>query len=213
VLRKILKNLAAEIGDASKQEGIEDAGFRVVVDSAPFRDKVWALKAGIGWIAKHTNLITKSHGSWVFIGALLTTLDLDESGQSGGHQDHCGSCTKCIEACPTGAIVKPYQLDSTACISYLTIEHNGKIPLRYAEHLDGWLYGCDVCQDVCPWNRFQQPTEIADFEPRSGLLVPDLRVLSSMSQEEYDKLTEGTALRRAGRENLRRNALANMGLI
>ena len=120
------------------------------VDTGPVMDKVWAQRAGIGWEGKHTNVITQEYGSWVFLGEIILNLELayDEPAT-----DHCGSCTLCIEACPTQAIVEPYVLDSNRCISYLTIEHRGEIPPEFSAQFEGWIYGCDICQDVCPWNR------------------------------------------------------------
>jgi epoxyqueuosine reductase len=211
VLKAILKTLATELDGAARQAGMSGAEFKIAVDTAPFRDKVWAQRAGLGWIGRNTNLITREYGSWVFIGGLLTTLELEPTGTS--HPDHCGICSKCIEACPTSALMKPGRLNARDCISYLTIEHEGQIPHQFEDSLDGWVFGCDICQDVCPWNRFAKPGKMPDFEPRPGLLVPDLNVWSHMSPDEYDQLTEGTSLRRAGREHLRRNALAVMGLL
>ncbi len=210
VVSGILKKLAVEVQDIADAAGIGNVNYQVAVDTAPFRDKVWAQKAGLGWIGKNSTLITRKFGSWVFIGSLLTNLHLEPDSE---HPDHCGTCTRCIDACPTEALVGPSQLDSRACISYLTIEYEGHIPDRYCEKLSGWIFGCDICQDVCPWNRFAKPTNTRDFKPREGLVVPDLQLLSQMSVEEYDSLTRGTALRRAGRDRLRRNALAVMGLL
>lgn len=208
VIRKILKTLSGEMSEY-------DAGarFRIAADSTPFRDKVWARKAGLGWIGKHTLLISETIGSWFFIGAILTTMDIAGAGQTRIQKDRCGNCTKCINACPTGAIIAPYKLDARACISYLTVEHDGEIPSRYRDHLDGWLYGCDICQDVCPWNKSPEVTGIEDFKPRHELLVPDLGIFSQMDIGDYDRITTGTVLRRAGREKLRRNSLASMGLL
>ena len=212
VLRKILKNIESELDETAREEGHFGAMYRSVVDTAPFRDKVWAQRAGIGWIGKNTCLITREFGSWVFIGAVLTTLELQPTSDA-PHTSHCGSCTRCIDACPTGAIVGAGRLDARACLSYLTIEHPGEIPEQYMEEMEGWMFGCDTCQDVCPWNRFAKPARLTAFGPKQGLMVPDLHVLSQMTPDEYDRLTEGTPLRRAGRERLRRNALAVMGLL
>lgn len=212
VLKDLLKKLRDEIDDVARESGVYGAKYRIAVDSAPFRDKVWAQKAGIGWIGKNTALLTREFGSWVFIGALLTTLDLEVTSTS-PHPDHCGKCEACLEACPTGALVGPGRIDSRACLSYLTIEYKGRIQDQYQDRFEGWIFGCDTCQDVCPWNRFARPARIPHFSPREGLLVPDLRLLSHMTEKEYDELTKGTALRRAGRERLRRNALAVMGLL
>jgi len=212
VLGDILKKLARDIENAAKRNRMPKPGHKVVVDSAPFRDKVWAQQAGLGWIGKNTVLITRDYGSWVFIGGLLTTLELEPTTRS-PHPNHCGKCTKCVDACPTDAIVLPGQLDARACISYLTIENEGSIPRQLGEHLSGWVFGCDICQEACPWNRFAKPSESEHFTPKTHLLVPDLHLWSQMSPDEFERLTEGTPLRRAGRERLRRNALAVMGLL
>jgi epoxyqueuosine reductase len=212
VLQGILRKLIADLIELSENQA-RRSDFYIAVDSTPFRDKVWAQRAGLGWIGKHTNLISRELGSWVFLGAVLTTLDLNESEIAGGHPDHCGTCTACIDACPTGAIVGEYKLDSRACISYLTIEHKGEIPNKYRDRLDGWLFGCDVCQDVCPWNKFQTPTGNPDFTPRHEWLVPDLYQLSHLNEKKFDSLTGGSPVRRAGVDKLKRNALAAMGLL
>ena len=212
VLHGILVRIQNAIIDRIGIQGSEKPQFKIAVDSAPFRDKIWAMRAGLGWIGKHSILITREFGSWVFIGSILTTCEFE--GEYDKQQaDHCGNCLRCIEACPTNAIMEGRQVDSRACISYLTIEHEGEIPDRFIGSLDGWVFGCDACQDVCPWNRFAKPTRHDDFQPRDGLVVPDLSLLSQLSEEEFERLTAGTPLRRIGRERLRRNALAVMGLL
>ncbi|MDE3059283.1 MAG: tRNA epoxyqueuosine(34) reductase QueG, partial [Bacteroidota bacterium] len=128
-----------------------DSDGRYYVDTGPVMDKYWAEKSGVGWRGKHTNVITKEFGSWVFLGEIITTLELEYDTPM---EDFCGTCTACIESCPTGAIVEPYIVDSNRCISYLTIEHRGEIDDSLKPHFEGWVYGCDICQDVCPWNRF-----------------------------------------------------------
>jgi len=210
VLKKILKDLQENVNDLAVAAGIDDAVFMPACDTAPFRDKVWAQRAGLGWIGKNSLLITKKFGTWVFIGSILTNIELDPDQP---HRSHCGKCHRCVDACPTGALLGEREIDSRACLSYLTIEHAGKLPSRYVENMSGWVFGCDSCQDVCPWNRFAKPTVNKDFEPRGGLLVPDLQIMSQMSEDEYNKLTTGASLRRAGHERLRRNALAVMGLL
>ncbi len=212
VLGGILKNLAREMEEAAVEDGIDDFRWYIAVDTAPFRDKVWAQRAGLGWIGRNTMLLTREFGSWVFIGSLLTNIAL-ETNDDGPHPNHCGTCTKCLEACPTGALFAPGKIDARKCLSYITIEHPGEIPRRYMDGLHGWIYGCDECQEVCPWNRFAKPSKNEDFKPREGLLIPDLHLLSQIGEEDYDRLTTGTALRYAGRERLRRNALAVMGLL
>jgi len=139
-------------------------------------EKAWAARAGLGWQGKHTNLITKDYGSWVFLGEVITDLDLEPDEPMA---DFCGTCTACIEACPTNAIVEPYVVDSNKCISYLTIEHKGEITPEHHPQLEQWVYGCDICQDVCPWNRKAEATADREFEPRDGFLNPELDILGS----------------------------------
>jgi epoxyqueuosine reductase len=181
--------------------------FLWYADTGPVMDKVWAQRAGIGWEGKHTNVITRDLGSWVFLGEILTTLELAPDGPA---TDHCGSCTRCIEACPTGAIIEPYVVDSGLCISYLTIEHRGEHPAGVP--LNGWLFGCDECQDVCPWNqKFARPTGEGRFSPREGFLSPVLEGWKEMSQEEFDGRFAGSAVRRTRRAGLMRNVQALLG--
>lgn len=180
---------------------------KICVDIQPMMDKAWAVRAGLGWIGKHTNLITREYGSWVFIGELLLNLELEYDAEPVA--DHCGSCTLCLEACPTGAITEPYVVDSNKCISYATIELRApELPADVQANLDGWLYGCDVCQDVCPWNRFEQPTTEVRFEPRPGNVSTDLREILSLSQESYAERFRRSAIKRAKLSGLRRNAHA-----
>jgi len=181
--------------------------FLAYADTGPMMDKVWAERAGIGWTGKHTNVITRELGSWVFLGEILTTLEL-EPGQPAA--DRCGSCTLCVDACPAGAIVEPYVVDSGRCISYLTIEHRGDLPAGVS--LDGWLFGCDVCQDVCPWNRkFARPTSEESFSPREGFLSPALEEWQGMSPQEFEHRFAGSAIRRAKRSGFMRNIRALLG--
>ena len=185
---------------------IPGADGKIYVDTAPIMDKAWAARSGIGWIGKSSNLITKDYGSWVFLGEILLNINLDYDETIG---DHCGSCTACLDACPTGAIVQPYVVDSTRCLSYATIELRGdEMPQDVASKLDGWLYGCDVCQDVCPWNRFEKPTDESRFEPRDGETVLELREVNSMTHEEYVERFRRTAIKRAKLSGLQRNARA-----
>ena len=145
-------------------------------------DKAWAVRAGLGWIGKHSNLSRRTIGSWVFIGELLLDFELDYD--AAVVQDHCGSCTACLDACPTSAIVEPYVVDSRKCISYATIELRAEtLPDEIAENLNGWFYGCDICQDVCPWNRFEEPTAEARFEPRRGETSAGLDQILDMTPE------------------------------
>lgn len=176
---------------------------RYYVDTGPMMDKAWAARAGLGWQGKHTNLITKEFGSWVFLGEIITTLDLDPDAPI---EDFCGTCTACIDACPTDAIHDPYIVDSNRCISYLTIEHRGEIAESLGEKFDQWVYGCDICQDVCPWNKFQQVTEYSEFLPRSININPNIEELKSISQEEFSKRYKNSPIKRTKREGIIRNA-------
>ncbi|HWT03591.1 MAG TPA: tRNA epoxyqueuosine(34) reductase QueG [Pyrinomonadaceae bacterium] len=197
-----LKELLAWIkGEWPEAEG------KVCVDIQPVMDKAWAARAGLGWIGKHTNLITREYGSWVFLGELLLNLELEYD--AGPAEDHCGTCTLCIEACPTGAITEPYVVDSTKCISYATIElRDERIPDDVARNLDGWLYGCDICQDVCPWNRFEQPSDEPRFEPRDGLVNARLADILELTPETYAERFRRSAIKRAKLSGLQRNARA-----
>ena len=197
-----LKELLAWI----KEEWPEAAG-KVCVDIQPMMDKAWAVRAGLGWIGKHTNLITREYGSWVFLGELLLNLELEYD--AGPAEDHCGSCTLCLDACPTDAITEPYVVDSTKCISYATIElRDERMPEDVARNLEGWLYGCDICQDVCPWNRFEQPTMEPRFEPREGLVNAPLSDILELTPETYAERFRQSAIKRAKLSGLQRNARA-----
>jgi epoxyqueuosine reductase len=169
-------------------------------------DKAWAVRAGLGWLGKHSNLITKDYGSWVFIGEILLNLELEYETEIVA--DHCGSCTACLDACPTGAIVAPFVVDSRACLSYATIElRSPELPTEISENLEGWLYGCDICQDVCPWNRFEKPTEESRFEPRKGTSA-DLDEILSFDHEKYVERFRRSAMKRTKLTGLQRNAKA-----
>jgi epoxyqueuosine reductase len=189
-----------------KQEWPEAEG-KACVDIQPMMDKAWAVRAGLGWIGKHSNLITREYGSWVFLGELLVNLELESDALQ--VEDHCGSCTLCLEACPTAAITEPYVVDSNKCISYATIElREPEIPEEVARNMDGWLYGCDVCQDVCPWNRFEQPTTEPRFEPRAGNVSADLSEILALTPEAYSERFRRSAIKRAKLAGLQRNAHA-----
>lgn len=181
---------------------------RLAVDSRPVMDKALAQQAGLGWIGKHANLISRRYGSWLFLGALLTNLDLVGDRP---HTAHCGTCTRCIEACPTQAIVAPFTVDANRCIAYHTIENRSPtLPPAIAPHLQGWVAGCDICQDVCPWNqRFAQPTDIDDFNPRPGRLDVTHQAIAAWRDPDWDQFTRGSALRRIKPAMFRRNAIAN----
>jgi len=177
---------------------------KVYVDTGPVMEKAWAQRAGIGWIGKHTNLITQDYGSWVFLGELIINVEFEYDDPA---TDHCGSCTLCVEACPTEAIVEPYVLDSNRCISYLTIEHRGEIAEELGERFDRWVYGCDICQDVCPWNqRFSHPTIVEEFRPRAQTLAPSLAEWSEMSPKEFSENFSRSSMKRTKRSGLTRNA-------
>jgi epoxyqueuosine reductase len=180
---------------------------KICVDTAPIMDKAWAVRAGIGWLGKHSNVITTDYGSWIFIGEILLNIELEYDFEI--VSDHCGSCTMCLDACPTSAIVEPYVVDSRKCISYATIElRSDTLPSEIEENLEGWLYGCDICQDVCPWNRFEKPTADARFEPRHDETSANLDQIISLTPEKYAERFRGTAIKRAKLVGLKRNAKA-----
>ena len=180
---------------------------KVCVDIQPTMDKAWAVRAGLGWLGKHSNVITPEHGSWVFIGELLLNLELDHD--DAVMDDHCGTCTLCIEACPTAAITEPYVVDSNKCISYATIELRApELPQEIESKLSGWLYGCDICQDVCPWNRFEEPTRETRFTPREGNVNAELDDILELTPEAYAARFRGSAMKRAKLGGLQRNARA-----
>lgn len=190
---------------AAIKEEVPGTEGKVCVDIQPMMDKAWAARAGLGWIGKHTNLITTDYGSWVFIGELLLNIDLEYDTEVVA--DHCGSCTLCIDACPTTAITEPYVVDSNKCISYATIElRDAELPRAVAENLDGWFYGCDICQDVCPWNRFAQTTDEPRFQPREGNVNAALREIAELSHADYVQRFRGSAMKRAKLSGLQRNA-------
>lgn len=197
-----LKNLLARV-----TERVPHAEGKACVDIQPMMDKAWAVRAGLGWIGKHTNLITREQGSWVFVGELLLNLELDYDADA--VEDHCGTCTLCLEACPTGAITEPYVVDANRCISYATIElRASELPAHVADHLEGWLYGCDICQEVCPWNRFEQPTGETRFEPRAGNVSPALAGILELTPDTYAARFRRSAIKRTKLHGLKRNARA-----
>ncbi|HEY9809100.1 MAG TPA: tRNA epoxyqueuosine(34) reductase QueG [Halomicronema sp.] len=203
ILHKKLKKLATWL-----QEQNPEIQARYYADTGPIQDKIWAQKAGLGWIAKNSNLITREYGSWVFLGEILTNLKLTPDQP---HTAHCGTCTRCIEACPTNAIVEPFVVNASQCIAYHTIENRTeKIPEQIASKMQGWVAGCDICQDVCPWNiRFSQPTDIKEFAPYPENIAPTLAELAEISDQEWSKRFTASALRRIKPQMLRRNAKAN----
>lgn len=203
VMRKRLQQLATRIEDT-----VGEFGYRVFTDSAPVLEKPLAEKAGIGWIGKHTNLIDKNAGSWFFLGEIYTNLDLPIDSAA---EEHCGSCKRCIDVCPTQAIVEPWLLDARLCISYLTIEHPGSIPVSLRKAIGNRIYGCDDCQMVCPWNKFASATAEEDFEPRHQLDVSSLIDVFSWDEQQFLDNTEGSAIRRIGYERWIRNIAIALG--
>jgi epoxyqueuosine reductase len=184
-----------------------EAEGKVCVDIQPMMDKAWAVRAGLGWMGKHTNLITQGYGSWVFLGELLLNLELDYDQEE--IADQCGSCTLCIDACPTGAIEEPYLLNSQKCISYETIESRAEsIQPEISGRLEGWLYGCDICQDVCPWNHASVTTAEQRFEPRAGNVNASLSEVLELTPETYASRFRHSAVKRAKLSGLQRNARA-----
>lgn len=204
LVRKRLQQLAYKINDV-----VGDFQYRAFADSAPVMEKPIAEKAGLGWIGKSTNLINKKAGSWFFLGTLYTNLPLpvDEPQQ----KSHCGTCSACIDVCPTKAIVGPYQLDARRCISNLTIENRGTIPIEFRPLIGNRIYGCDDCQLVCPWNRFADFTEEKDFHPRHQLDNASLISLFNWTESEFNEKTKGSAIRRIGYEGWLRNIAVAMG--
>ncbi|MEW5976584.1 MAG: tRNA epoxyqueuosine(34) reductase QueG [Acidobacteriota bacterium] len=177
-------------------------------DTGPIMDKAWAHKGGVGWIGKHSNLITKDRGSWLFLAEILVNLDLDSDLEA---RNHCGTCTRCIQACPTGAIVAPYTIDARLCISYLTIELRGPIPRQLRPLIGNRIFGCDDCQDVCPWNRFAQPTDEADFLPADDNHTPRLIHLMTMTEEEFRRRFRNSPVKRARLAGFLRNVAVALG--
>ncbi len=174
------------------------------VDTGPIMDKAWAIRAGIGWMGKHSNIINRQLGSWIFLATLITNYDFDYNEPI---QNFCGNCTKCIDACPTNAIVENYVVDSNRCISYLTIENKGEIPEEFDGKFNGWLFGCDICQDVCPWNfKFATETANPEFQPRKGNVEINLEDVLNISQDEFDERFFDSPVSRAKLKGLKRNA-------
>jgi len=198
-LQKLADRIAAQIGPF---------GYRAFVDSAPVLEKALARNAGLGWIGKHTNLINKDAGSWFFLGELYVDLPLPVDAPA---SEHCGTCTKCMQICPTQAIVAPNQLDARRCISYLTIELRGSIPPEFREAIGNRIYGCDDCQLICPWNKFAQKSAEPDFIVRHGLDAAALIDLFAWSEQDFEKYTEGSAIRRIGYECWLRNLAVALG--
>jgi epoxyqueuosine reductase len=203
VIRKRLQKLASRI-----ETEAGPFGYRAFVDSAPVLEKALAEKAGLGWIGKHSNLLNRQTGSWFFLGEIYTDLPLPVDQPVA---NHCGDCVRCIDACPTGAIVGPYQVDARKCISYLTIEMKGSIPEEFRGPMGNRIFGCDDCQVVCPWNRFAQFSDEDDFNPRQGLDSAQLIDLFAWTEEQFLKRTEGSAIRRTAYQGWLRNIAVALG--
>ncbi len=192
-LKHFMQRLQAEVGEVHG---------RAFVDSAPVMDKVWAKRSGLGWIGKHSNLINRKMGSFFFIAELIIDLELVPDGPI---KDYCGTCTRCMEACPTDAIVAPYVVDGSRCISYLTIELKEQLPAAFKDKMEGWVFGCDVCQDVCPWNRFARPHHEPDFLPSEQLKQMRRGDWMELTEEVFETLFRGSAVKRTAYEGLKRN--------
>jgi len=175
---------------------------RYFVDSAPVMEKAWAARSGLGWIGKNSNLINKKYGSFIFIGELIVDIDLEYDKPA---KDFCGNCTRCIDACPTGAIIADRVIDSGKCISYQTIEEKTRIDENLKGKFKNWIFGCDICQDVCPWNKELKPTSEPDFMPRKNILELSSDEWKNLDEEKYNKLFSGSAVKRAGFSRLKRN--------
>lgn len=193
-LKSIMSQVKAEVGDV---EG------RVFVDSAPVLEKAWAVRSGSGWMGKHTNVIHPKHGSWFFLAELILDLPLLPDGPI---KDYCGTCTRCMDACPTNAIFAPYHLDASRCISYLTIElRDAEIPVSFKGKMDGWAFGCDICQEVCPWNRFARKHNEPRFEPNDNWEETDRDAWFEMTEKVFGKVFRKSAVKRTKYQGWRRN--------
>jgi epoxyqueuosine reductase len=192
-LKELLNFIHREIGEVNG---------RAFVDSAPVMDKVWAEKSGLGWIGKHSNLLNRQMGSFFFIGELILDLELAYDSPVG---DFCGTCTRCIDACPTDAIVSPYVVDGSKCISYFTIELKEQIPSEVQGKFENWIFGCDICQDVCPWNRFAKPHQTAEFEPSDKLTQMKKSDWEEITEEVFKELFQKSAVKRTKLQGLQRN--------
>ena len=202
LLKGRLKHLAAFIASRF------DAGVKVFVDTAPVMEKPLAEAAGLGWMGKHTNLVSRTHGSWLFLGEVYTTLDIPPDPP---HENRCGTCARCLAVCPTDAFPAPYRLDATRCISYLTIEHKGPIPHALRPLLGNRIYGCDDCLAVCPWNRFAQATPHEALRPRDDLTAPRLAELAELDDPGFRRMFSGSPIKRIGRDRFVRNVLNAIG--
>ncbi|WP_321397290.1 tRNA epoxyqueuosine(34) reductase QueG [Emcibacter sp.] len=202
IVKKKLKQVAREIHRSHNAE------VKVFVDTAPVMEKPLAAKAGLGWQGKHTNLVNRDYGSWLFLGSIFTTLELENNKPE---TDHCGSCHNCLDICPTNAFPAPYQLDARRCISYLTIEYKGHIPLEFRQAMGNRIYGCDDCLAVCPWNKFAQNAREAHFFGRPELEAPDLADLIELEDSDFRQVFSGSPIKRIGRDYFIRNVVIAIG--
>jgi epoxyqueuosine reductase len=207
-----LRRVEVALREAAAEHTFDGSGGEIItrayVDTGPIVERVFAKYAGVGWIGKNTCIINQKKGSWLFLGVILTSVELTPDLPA---SDRCGTCTRCIVACPTDALIAPYQLDSNKCISYLTIEKRGEIPDELRAGMGRHVFGCDICQDVCPWNRKAPPTTAPEFAPRPELVNPALEWLAEMSEEEFRRAFRRSPVRRAKRSGLRRNAIIAAG--
>jgi epoxyqueuosine reductase len=197
VLKDKMKELVAQL-----QEEIGEINGRIFVDSAPVMDKVWAAKSGLGWVGKHSNLLNRDMGSFFFIGEIICDLDLWPDGPV---KDYCGTCTRCVDACPTDAIVEPYVVDGSRCISYFTIELKEAIPAEVKGTFENWIFGCDICQDVCPWNRFSKPHQTPEFNLHPELAEFTNSDWEEITQEVFQEIFRRSAVKRTKLEGIQRN--------
>ena len=206
IIKKKLYTIIESIKEYKK-----DFKFRVCVDTSPILEKPWAQKAGLGWIGKHTNLINENLGSWFFLAEILLDFELEYNNPH--LNDLCGTCTKCIDECPTDAIFEEYRLDSNKCISYLTIEHRGELPNKYKDELNGWIYGCDICQQVCPWNiKFSQKSNDSNFKIKDKIKNMNNGDWNKLTKEDFNLIFKKSAVKRTKFEGLKRNIKANKNL-
>lgn len=207
VVKGRLKQLAQGLLSEARQIGV-DAAVKVFVDTAPVMEKPLAAKAGLGWQGKHTNMVSRRHGSWTFLGAIFTTLDLASDEPS---PDHCGSCSRCLDICPTGAFPAPYQLDATRCIAYLTVEYQGQIPREFRTAIGNRIFGCDDCLAVCPWNRFASTSQDIRLEMQGDLQLAPLMDLLALDDAGFRRMFASTPVKRLGRDRFLRNVLVAVG--
>ena len=192
-LADLLEKMRTEFGDITA---------RIFTDSAPVLEKAWAQKSGLGWVGKNSNLINKTRGSFFFIAEIISDLELQPDGAV---RDYCGTCTRCIDACPTDAISEPYRVDGSKCISYFTIELRDEIPVDFRQKFENWMFGCDICQDVCPWNRFSKPHQTAEFLPNPSLLGLSKTDWEELTEDVFRELFRRSPVKRTKYEGLKRN--------